>query len=112
MPPRCRSRSRSPAPGGPRKQRRARTGRRQLVPKPLTQTTGRRKQAIARVRLRPIAEAGEGKVVINRRPIDDYFPSATHRMIVTEPLRLTSLVESYDVDATIAGGGVAGQAGA
>src|SRR5436305_161066 len=42
----------------------------------------------------------------------DYFPSATHRMIVAEPLRLTNLIEAYDVDATISGGGVAGQAGA
>ena len=82
------------------------------MPKPLTQTTGRRKQAIARVRLRSNAEAGEGVIVINRRPIEDYFPSATHRMIVTEPLRVTNLVEAYTVDATIDGGGVAGQAGA
>jgi len=82
------------------------------VPKPLTQTTGRRKQAIARVRLRPIAEAGEGVITINKRPITDYFPSATHRMVVAEPLRLTNLIEAYDVDATISGGGVAGQAGA
>ena len=82
------------------------------MPKPLTQTTGRRKEAIARVRLRPNAEPGEGKITINRRSIDDYFPSATHRMIVTEPLRLTTTIESYDVDATILGGGVAGQAGA
>ena len=78
------------------------------MPQPLTQTTGRRKQAVARVRLRP----GGGAVTVNKRPIDDYFPSATHRMIVTEPLRLTNLNEAYDVDATIAGGGVAGQAGA
>jgi small subunit ribosomal protein S9 len=78
------------------------------VPKPLTQTTGRRKRAIARVRLRP----GEGKITVNRRAIDDYFPSATHRMIISEPLRLTSTAENYDVDATIDGGGIAGQAGA
>ena len=82
------------------------------MPKPLTQTTGRRKEAIARVRLRPTAAPGEGVIVINKRAIDAYFPSATHRMIVTEPLRLTNLTEAYDVDATIAGGGVAGQAGA
>ena len=78
------------------------------MPKPLTQTTGRRKRAIARVRLRP----GEGKITVNRRAIDDYFPSATHRMIISEPLRLTSTAENYDVDATIDGGGIAGQAGA
>jgi small subunit ribosomal protein S9 len=78
------------------------------VPKPLTQTTGRRKQAVARVRLRP----GAGKIVVNRRPVENYFPSVTHRMIVGEPLRLTATAEAYDVDATIHGGGVAGQAGA
>jgi small subunit ribosomal protein S9 len=78
------------------------------VPKPLTQTTGRRKRAVARVRLRP----GQGAVTVNGRPIDDYFPSATHRMILTEPLRLTSMIENYDVDANIDGGGIAGQAGA
>jgi len=78
------------------------------VPKPLTQTTGRRKQAVARVRLRN----GGGAVTVNKRPIEEYFPSASHRMIVTEPLRLTTTEESYDVDATIDGGGIAGQAGA
>jgi small subunit ribosomal protein S9 len=44
--------------------------------------------------------------------VAEYFPSATHRMIITEPLRLTSTTETYDVDATIDGGGTAGQAGA
>ena len=78
------------------------------MPKPLIQTTGRRKEAIARVRLRP----GSGQIVINSRPIDQYFPTATHRMVVTEPLRLTQTAEVYDVDATLDGGGVTGQAGA
>ena len=78
------------------------------MPKPLVQTTGRRKQAVARVRIR----AGSGQITINTRPIDDYFPSETHRMIVTEPLRLTNTAEVYDVDATIGGGGISGQAGA
>ncbi|MEY2475238.1 MAG: small subunit ribosomal protein [Actinomycetota bacterium] len=78
------------------------------MPKPLTQTTGRRKEAVARVRLKP----GNGTVRINDRPIEDYFPTATHRMIVTEPLRLTTTIDVYDVDATIAGGGISGQAGA
>ena len=76
--------------------------------KPLVQSTGRRKQAVARVRLRP----GQGSVTINKRPVVDYFPSATHRMIVTEPLRLVEKAESYDVDTTLVGGGVSGQAGA
>jgi small subunit ribosomal protein S9 len=78
------------------------------MPKPLTQTTGRRKQAVARVRFRP----GTGVITVNTRTLETYFPSATHRMIVTEPLRLTSVADVYDVDATIDGGGVAGQAGA
>jgi small subunit ribosomal protein S9 len=78
------------------------------VPQPLIQSTGRRKQAVARVRIRP----GGGAVTINKRPIEDYFPSATHRMIATEPLRLTTTNEVYDVDATIDGGGISGQAGA
>jgi small subunit ribosomal protein S9 len=76
--------------------------------KPLTQTTGRRKEAVARVRIRP----GSGVVRINDRTIEDYLPAATHRMIVTEPLRITTTIDVYDVDATIAGGGISGQAGA
>lgn len=76
--------------------------------KPLTQSTGRRKEAVARVRLRP----GTGTIRVNGRPADDYFPSLTHRMVISEPLRLTSTAEVYDVDATIGGGGVTGQAGA
>jgi small subunit ribosomal protein S9 len=76
--------------------------------KPLSQTTGRRKEAVARVRVRP----GTGVVTVNKRPIDAYFPSATQRMLATEPLRLVNVAEQYDVDCTIAGGGVSGQAGA
>jgi small subunit ribosomal protein S9 len=78
------------------------------VTKPLIQSTGRRKAAVARVRLRP----GTGAVTVNKRPIAEYFPSATHRMIITEPLRLVEKAESYDVDTTLDGGGVSGQAGA
>jgi small subunit ribosomal protein S9 len=78
------------------------------MPVPLSQTTGRRKHAVARVRFRP----GQGTITVNRRPVEQYFPSATHRMLLTEPLRLTSTAESYDIDATIDGGGLSGQAGA
>jgi small subunit ribosomal protein S9 len=78
------------------------------VAKPLTQTTGRRKEAVARVRLRD----GEGKIVVNGRDIADYFPSDTHRMVLTEPLRLTETEDRYDIDATMNGGGPSGQAGA
>lgn len=76
--------------------------------KPLIQTTGRRKTAIARVRLRP----GTGKIVVNRRTFEEAFPVLTHRVAATEPLRLTQTAEVYDVDATIIGGGIQGQAGA
>jgi small subunit ribosomal protein S9 len=78
------------------------------VTKPLVQSTGRRKRAVARVRLRP----GTGQIVVNTRPIEQYFPTATHRMVASEPLRLTNTDEVYDVDATLDGGGVTGQAGA
>jgi small subunit ribosomal protein S9 len=76
------------------------------------QSTGRRKQAIARVRVRPSEGEGDGTITVNKRPLDHYFPSKTHQMILTEPLRATETTESYDVDATICGGGPSGQAGA
>ncbi len=76
--------------------------------KPLIQSTGRRKRAVARVRIRN----GEGKITCNGRDVVDYFPSDTHRMILSEPLRVTQTDEMYDVDATLDGGGTTGQAGA
>jgi small subunit ribosomal protein S9 len=78
------------------------------MPTPLAQTTGRRKGAVARVRIRP----GTGTITINSRDVASYFPSKAHQMILSEPLRLTSTDESYDIDATLHGGGVSGQAGA
>ena len=78
------------------------------MPTPLAQTTGRRKGAVARVRIRP----GTGTITINSRDVANYFPSKAHQMILTEPLRLTSTDEAYDIDATLHGGGVSGQAGA
>ena len=75
---------------------------------PLTQTTGRRKEAVARVRLRP----GTGVITCNKRSFEDYFTSSVHRLLVTEPLRLVEQAETYDIDATLDGGGPAGQAGA
>ena len=75
---------------------------------PLTQTTGRRKQAVARVRLRP----GTGVITCNKRSFEDYFTSSVHRLLVTEPLRLVEQAETYDIDATLDGGGPAGHAGA
>ncbi len=78
------------------------------MPKPLTQTTGRRKEAVARVRLRE----GTGTTTANSRSLEDYFPSPTHRMIIVEPLQVAGLDEQYDVDVTMHGGGITGQAGA
>lgn len=76
--------------------------------KPLVQSTGRRKESVARARLRD----GSGVITVNGRPVEEFFPNPTHRMILSEPLRLVERDESYDVDATIHGGGVSGQAGA
>jgi small subunit ribosomal protein S9 len=78
------------------------------MPKPLVQATGRRKEAVARVRFRP----GQGVITINSRGFEDYFPSATARMLASEPLRLVNRGEEFDIDATIDGGGLSGQAGA
>ena len=79
-----------------------------MATKPLTQTTGRRKEAVARARLR----TGTGTHTINGKAFDVYFPTAMQRMIVTEALRVAEVEEGYDVDATLHGGGMSGQAGA
>jgi small subunit ribosomal protein S9 len=78
------------------------------VSKPLVQSTGRRKRAIARVSLRE----GTGKVTINGRDIVDYLPSELLRMTALAPLKELDLLEKYDVAVTMDGGGIAGQAGA
>lgn len=70
--------------------------------------TGRRKTAVARVRVMP----GSGEIRINRRRFDDYFPLAQHRMVVAEPLKAVKGESRYDVIVTVKGGGVSGQAGA
>jgi small subunit ribosomal protein S9 len=75
---------------------------------PLTQTTGRRKEAIARARLRP----GTGVMIINGRPFESYFTTPAHRMEASEALRVVEAADRFDVDATISGGGISGQAGA
>ena len=74
----------------------------------LAQTTGRRKRAVARVRIRP----GDGTITVNGRTVEDYFPSETHRMVLSEPLKITQTEAAYDVDVTLHGGGPTGQAGA
>ena len=70
--------------------------------------TGRRKSSVARVYL----VAGSGKIVVNKRDIDDYFSLETLKTIVRQPLALTETVEKFDVLITVRGGGTTGQAGA
>jgi small subunit ribosomal protein S9 len=71
-------------------------------------TTGRRKEAVARVRLAP----GSGGYSINGRTLDEYFPTRVHRMVAASPLRLVGREKDFDVIASIRGGGISGQAGA
>lgn len=70
--------------------------------------TGRRKTSTARVRLIP----GEGRIEVNGRELDDYFPMPILREQVLSPLRLTNTVNEYDIIADVKGGGISGQAGA
>lgn len=70
--------------------------------------TGRRKNSVARVRLVP----GEGRIIINKREINDYFGLETLKLIVKQPLQLTDTLSKYDVLVIANGGGISGQAGA
>jgi len=70
--------------------------------------TGRRKRAVARVKL----SLGQGVITINKRPVDEYFPRPTLLMIVRQALELTQTASRFDVSVKTEGGGVAGQAGA
>jgi small subunit ribosomal protein S9 len=70
--------------------------------------TGRRKTATARVYLKP----GSGKIVVNERPLDEFFGRETGRMIVRQPLEAVQLTTRFDVTVHVAGGGITGQAGA
>jgi small subunit ribosomal protein S9 len=70
--------------------------------------TGRRKEAVVRVRLVP----GDGSFQLNGRSLDEYFTTRAHRMVVAAPLRLVGREKDFDVIARIEGGGVSGQAGA
>jgi small subunit ribosomal protein S9 len=70
--------------------------------------TGRRKEAVARVRLVP----GTGRWVINGKTLEAYFPNKVHQQLVSEPLRTVGAEGQYDIFARINGGGVSGQAGA
>ncbi len=71
-------------------------------------SVGRRKESTARVRM----TSGTGKMKINKRSFEDFFPRETHRIGVMQPLEITGTVGKYDITATIAGGGMTGQAGA
>jgi len=70
--------------------------------------TGKRKNSIARTYLKP----GTGKILINKRPLEDYIKVETAKMLLNQPFELTNTVDSFDVNVTVSGGGISGQAGA
>ena len=70
--------------------------------------TGRRKTSVARVYLRP----GSGKIVVNRRDFDEYFPNQVLKMVIRQPLLLTETADKFDILVNVDGGGPTGQAGA
>lgn len=70
--------------------------------------TGRRKEAVARVWITP----GNGKITVNKRSFEDYFPAETHQLIIKGPLQVSQRMGEIDIWATVSGGGVSGQAGA
>ena len=70
--------------------------------------TGRRKTSVARVYLRP----GSGKIVVNRRDFDEYFPNQVLKMVIRQPLLLTETADKFDILINVTGGGPSGQAGA
>ncbi|MDI6802152.1 MAG: 30S ribosomal protein S9 [Thermodesulfovibrionales bacterium] len=70
--------------------------------------TGRRKRSIARVTLVP----GKGKITVNQREFENYFPRDTLRMIIRQPLQITGVLSKYDIMVNVTGGGLSGQAGA
>jgi small subunit ribosomal protein S9 len=70
--------------------------------------TGRRKTAVARVVIRP----GDGRVTVNARPFEDFFPRETHRQVLQQPLDATNNLGRFDLAIRVRGGGISGQAGA
>ena len=70
--------------------------------------TGKRKSAIARTWLKP----GKGEIIINNRPVDDYFKTPSAKILMMQPLVLTNTLGSYDIKVRVLGGGISGQAGA
>ena len=79
-----------------------------MTPQPQYYGTGRRKSAVARVFLRP----GKGQIVVNGKPVDDFFSRETGRMIVRQPLTLANHLTTFDIAVNVQGGGESGQAGA
>ena len=71
-------------------------------------STGRRKRSIARVTL----VLGKGKITVNNREFENYFPRETLRMIIRQPFQVAGVIGKYDVEASVEGGGLSGQAGA
>ncbi len=71
--------------------------------------TGRRKTSVARVWL---TTPGSGNIIVNEKPLDEYFPRETLRMIIRQPLELTDLMTEFDIKINVTGGGLSGQAGA
>src|SRR4030043_1784617 len=71
-------------------------------------TTGRRKTSVARVSITP----GNGQIIVNRKPVDIYFPRETLRMMIRQPIELAGITGKYNITATVNGGGLCGQAGA
>ena len=70
--------------------------------------TGRRKDSVARVYLRP----GDGNIVVNKRPVEEYFGRDTLKMILRQPLEITDSLQKFDIMVNVHGGGLSGQAGA
>ena len=79
-----------------------------MVKENLYYATGKRKNAIARTWLKP----GTGEIIINNRPVEDYFPTEALRINLVQPFKLTNTTDTYNVKVNVHGGGIAGQAGA
>jgi len=73
-----------------------------------THAVGKRKTAVARIWMKP----GDGKITVNKRPLDDYYLRPTSKMLIMQPMALTETSEKYDIKINVFGGGLSGQAGA
>jgi small subunit ribosomal protein S9 len=79
-----------------------------LDPQGRAYATGKRKDAVARVWIKP----GGGRIIINEKPVEQYFARPVLRMVLAQPLHVANRVDQYDITVTVAGGGLSGQAGA